>query len=568
MLRSTPFHSRAILSLAMLAMPAAFAAESYLNGGKITPIETSVVETSPDHLNFCFATRYPDGSIHLNHSVGIHTVTERGCSDISTDDGKTWKRAEGGACGINSFLNSEGKKVQLSCWALKPAKKHKLGLKVYDDATGKFTTSSCEVELPWSSQFLTHRDVIRTSDNRLLATAYGRKEGAKKCHSFMIESTDDGKTWHYLSTIADDPEGKTVEGPDETTIFELKNGNIVAAYRDNGMGPMKQVISKDGGKTWSEPVEIAPFAASPHGRVLENGTVVIVSGRPNLYMLVDFTGEAKDYQQVMLYRGSGSSYASVLEVAPNEVVVIHDESDFGSWRSATPFSRIFASRYKVEKDDSLSMTKADPRAKDYTIFYSPAIRKLPQELRLAIPAGYQQKSPEAITYCEIVEIPERPHPVLRIISRGNNDKVSGSEWSLFRSATLPDGVRKLQIGFEFRLGDADVTKPQFMVSGVVGATADVSGKFGYATFAVDGVHYLDGSSRKVFPCDITTGKFNAFRMDLDADTDSWTLTRIGDDKPLFTAKLTPNAQAPTVNWGDGSKDVFGSVDLSYIGWKY
>ena len=103
-------YARAAAALAALALPCA-ATEIMLNGGKLVPVETSVVETSVDNLNFCFATGYPDGSIHLNHSKGIHTVTERQCSDISKDNGRTWKHAEGGACGINSFLNSEGKKM-------------------------------------------------------------------------------------------------------------------------------------------------------------------------------------------------------------------------------------------------------------------------------------------------------------------------------------------------------------------------------------------------------------------------------------------------------------------------
>ena len=101
---------------AALAAFSAGAEETILNGCKVTPLELDVVETSPNHLNFCFATRYPDGAIHLNHSVGIHTVTERGCADISTDNGKTWKHAPDGAAGINSFCSRDGKRVQIGCW--------------------------------------------------------------------------------------------------------------------------------------------------------------------------------------------------------------------------------------------------------------------------------------------------------------------------------------------------------------------------------------------------------------------------------------------------------------------
>jgi len=59
------------------------------NGGRVEPVGMSLIETSSEHLNFCFAHRFPDGTIYLNHSSGIHTVTERACRDWSPDGGKT-----------------------------------------------------------------------------------------------------------------------------------------------------------------------------------------------------------------------------------------------------------------------------------------------------------------------------------------------------------------------------------------------------------------------------------------------------------------------------------------------
>ena len=37
-----------------------------LNGGRLEPVEMSMIEASNEHLNFCFATRFPDNSIYLN----------------------------------------------------------------------------------------------------------------------------------------------------------------------------------------------------------------------------------------------------------------------------------------------------------------------------------------------------------------------------------------------------------------------------------------------------------------------------------------------------------------------
>ena len=156
--------------------------------------------------------------------------------------------------------------------------------------------------------------------------------------------------------------------------------------------------------------------------------------------------------------------------------------------------------------------------------------------------------------------------MLRICSHGDAKIVAGSQWSLFRSSLVPDGTDKIEVGFEFRLGEADIKTPQFMVNGMVSPTG--AGRwFGYATFAVDGIHYLDNGVNKILPYEIGTTKFHAFRMVVDGKAKKWMLYRQGEEKPLLTAGVT-TTQGSGVNWGDGSAGVFGSADLSYIGWKY
>ena len=79
-------------ALACLALPADV--EDYpfgtrlLDGGAIVPVNVTMVECSSEPLNFCLAHRFSDNSIRLAHSIGTHTVSERGCADISYDNGK------------------------------------------------------------------------------------------------------------------------------------------------------------------------------------------------------------------------------------------------------------------------------------------------------------------------------------------------------------------------------------------------------------------------------------------------------------------------------------------------
>lgn len=548
-----------------LAFSAAAVDATPLNGGKITPLELNVVETSPDHLNFCFAKRFSDGSIQLNHSTGIHTVTERGCTDISTDNGKTWKKAPGILGGINSFENSSGQKMQISCWDIKPSARHTIEVRTFDDQSGKISVSNCEIELPYSTQFLLHRDVIRTRDNRLLATSYGTREGDKNYHLDLIESTDDGKSWHFLTTIVDDKEARYPEGPCESTLVELADGTLLTIYRVAGNMPSQQCRSTDGGKSWSAPEPSVDFGASPHACLLSDGTLAVVTGRPGLFLFLDFTGTGREYQRYQIYNNSTSSYASVFESAPGVLSVVYDESNFGSSRGPSPFARIVMASFKVEKGD-FKLASGDPRAEKYNVFYSPIDRQLPEELKIAVSYYYQPKSAGWPTWVEVVDIPERPHPVLRIYSHGDANVAPSSQWSNYSSTLVPDGVKKLDIGFEFRLGEADLKTPQFMVSG----TVDQNGGgrcFGYATFAVDGIHYLSEGKDLVAPMDLGTTNFHAFRMEIDGENKVWKLYRQGEAKPILSAKTTPTETAG-ISWGDGSGGVFGSADLSYIGWKY
>lgn len=164
------------------------------NGGRVEPVGMSLIETSPEHLNFCFAHRFPDGTIYLNHSSGIHTVTERACRDWSPDDGKTWRKTVPEFGGFNAYLSKDGRKCNISCWDDKVSDRHTVKRVILAPDGQSVTAESFELALPFRSTFRLHRDVLRLRDGRLLLTGYGRKENAPKFFSFVIESKDDGKS--------------------------------------------------------------------------------------------------------------------------------------------------------------------------------------------------------------------------------------------------------------------------------------------------------------------------------------------------------------------------------------
>jgi hypothetical protein len=78
----------------------------------------------------------------------------------------------------------------------------------------------------------------------------------------MLRSTDKGKTWSYLSTIAGDPEGKQ-GGFMEPGIVRTKTGRIVAGLRNHGPDQaIYTTYSDDDGKTWA-PVRKTAMVGHP-----------------------------------------------------------------------------------------------------------------------------------------------------------------------------------------------------------------------------------------------------------------------------------------------------------------
>ncbi len=560
-----------VMAFSVIALGRVCADEVLINGGKLIPISSNTVESATYHLNFVWAHRFSDGTIFLSHSAGVHAVDEHGCSEYSTDNGVTWKKPEKGigtVNGINAYENLKGEKCSVGCSSRQDSDVHTVVITERDKATNKPKTRKCEVKFPYvTSVGFLHRDCIRLSDGRLIVSGYGRKVNAAKLHNFLLESKDDGQTWQFLSLIADDEAKKTVEGPDETTIVELKDKSILAIYRVDGNGPAKQKRSTDGGKTWSAEENSVSFGASPHAIKLADGTLAVVTGRPNLYLFVDFTGTGKNYQKICIYKGSTSSYASIIETAPSEIAIFYDESDFGSSRNSSLFNRIVVSRFKLVQDPSIVLLSFDddPRAKEYTVFYSPAVKRLPQDLRIATNAGYRKKSEDDQAYLEIVEIPERPHPVLRMVSMREGSTRHGSCWSSLRSTNNPDNATKVKVDYEVRIMAHDVKEPQIYTSFVIGNAEDEKRYSGGVAIARDFVRYLHNHGWKDIKIDNSQG-FHKFSMQADKNAGTYNIYR--DGELIATGKLTDTKSPLVIAWGDGSGGFRGAVDLSYIGWKF
>jgi hypothetical protein len=206
------------------------------------------------------------------------------------------------------------------------------------------------------SRMYVRRSVLEAPNGDLLATAYGHFEADKfaseynskmhKSRSFLLRSTDQGKTWKYVSTIASGPVEQ--EGFGEPVMVQLKQGphtgRLICQMRTGRESPIYQCESDDEGKIWTRPYPLH-WTYSRFGR-----TRPIVGTDPDLIEMQDGTlamsfGHKPDYQDhgnyVAFSRDHGRSwenvteisstvtvaYTGIREVSPGELFVVYTTSD-------------------------------------------------------------------------------------------------------------------------------------------------------------------------------------------------------------------------------------------------
>ena len=149
----------------------------------------------------------------------------------------------------------------------------------------------------WVGLFF-HRGIIETTDGSLLAAMYGNfeedamrptnprsiLETQYKHRTFVVRSTDQGKTWRYLSSVAvpsaDVPDDS--EGYNEWSIIRLDDGRLFGVMRTGHYTSLVASWSSDEGKTWTEPVApegLDPGGCDPYLLKLRDGRVALAYGQ-------------------------------------------------------------------------------------------------------------------------------------------------------------------------------------------------------------------------------------------------------------------------------------------------
>ena len=176
---------------------------------------------------------------------------------------------------------------------------------------------------------------IKLGAGTLLAPCYGthEREITGVSSNVLYRSDDNGRTWSTPTVMAKGT--KTTRDYYEPVVVELKDGHLLAMHRvgrcqDSRNGLLWQNESRDGGKTWTEPVETnITSGACPRLLKLTDGRTLLTCGRRykpyGLYARLS-TDEGKSWSKTSwLLRAAPNSnqgYSSSVEINPGQVFTV------------------------------------------------------------------------------------------------------------------------------------------------------------------------------------------------------------------------------------------------------
>ncbi len=267
---------------------------------------------------------------------------------ISEDWGRTWRPAAAAMPRPNRL--PDGRLIATRYRALPvPGKEGEFTGRTYWSADGGKTvsTAASRVLVPLGTGALGHgphvgplfgRSVVRLRDGSLLSSMYGwfkgdsqadryRKGGTMR-RSYVCRSTDEGRTWEYLSTVAYRPflgnEGyselviRKLSSADELLALVRTGGNNTPGWQDN---PLMVSRSLDGGITWSPVARTGVEGVWPDLCIMSTGTLVCSTGRPGAFIMFSTDGGRTWTDHTPIDGERYSGYTAVCELRPGELLV-------------------------------------------------------------------------------------------------------------------------------------------------------------------------------------------------------------------------------------------------------
>jgi hypothetical protein len=188
--------------------------------------------------------------------------------------------------------------------------------------------------------FVFNGQCIPLNDGRHIATLYGHFQGTKR-FALVAAASKDGRTWEYLSTVADETcklHGK--EGPCEAAICRLKDGRLMCVFRVESGTFYGRSFSRDDGKTWSEPDTLTARSVQPSLMAMPDGLIALSGGRPGVSVWFNVEGDGARWQpgEILPDDAKTSGYTEIVQLDERSLLCIYDRVPHG-WTAIPADSR-------------------------------------------------------------------------------------------------------------------------------------------------------------------------------------------------------------------------------------
>ncbi len=184
--------------------------------------------------------------------------------------------------------------------------------------------------------------VREIASNHCLLGIYAEDAGGT--FAAITTSTDGGLHWSapiplskYCPTL---PDGT------ETDIIRLKDGSLLAVMRSDKVN-MHYCISRDEGRTWSDPKDIGFPGHAPHLSRLSTGEILLTHRVPNTALHVT-RDEGKTWQGPYVLDEVIGAYPATVELRDGSVLAVYYEEGEGS--------AVRALRFRLRRDGIEKLT--------------------------------------------------------------------------------------------------------------------------------------------------------------------------------------------------------------------
>jgi len=170
--------------------------------------------------------------------------------------------------------------------------------------------------------------IVQLTDGTVLMAVYFEFFDERHNQSYLFRSKDGGKTWGDPVLLG--------QHYSETGIAGLRDGRIVAAMRSEKGAHIAITESKDGGRNWSAPVQVTSDSEHPADLIqLRDGRVLVVFGERNaprgVHAMISADGRTWDKTKQIVLAGDAPNvdcgYPSSVETDAGRVVTLYYQVD-------------------------------------------------------------------------------------------------------------------------------------------------------------------------------------------------------------------------------------------------